>query len=63
MPSLRAEWVIRLGDGTDESRRRMVDGLDWKWRFVPELFEMDAIATEAAARGIGADVAALPRRL
>ncbi|MGQ0661046.1 1,2-phenylacetyl-CoA epoxidase subunit PaaC [Sphingosinicella sp.] len=53
---LAAEWVIRLGDGTEESRRRMVDGLDWMWRFIPELFEMDAIATEVAERGIGADV-------
>ena len=53
---LAAEWVIRLGDGTEESRRRMVDGLDWVWRFVPELFEMDELATRAAACGIGADV-------
>ncbi len=53
---LAAEWVIRLGDGTEESRRRMETGLDWMWRFVPELFEMDAIAIEAAARGIGTDV-------
>ena len=53
---LSAEWVIRLGDGTDESRRRMADGLDWMWRFVPELFEMDAAAAESAAQGIGADV-------
>ena len=34
----------------------MEAGLDWNWRFIPELFEMDEIATEAAARGIGADV-------
>jgi ring-1,2-phenylacetyl-CoA epoxidase subunit PaaC len=52
---LSTEWVIRLGDGTEESRARMIDGLDWMWRFVPELFEMDALATAAAARGIGAD--------
>jgi len=55
---LAAEWVIRLGDGTEGSRRRMAAGLDWMWRFVPELFEMDDAATAAAARGIGADVAA-----
>jgi ring-1,2-phenylacetyl-CoA epoxidase subunit PaaC len=55
---LSAEWVIRLGDGTEESRRRMADGLEWMWRFIPELFEMDEIATEAARHGIGADVAA-----
>jgi ring-1,2-phenylacetyl-CoA epoxidase subunit PaaC len=52
---LSAEWVIRLGDGTEESRRRMVEGLDWHWRFVPELFELDDLAGDAAARGIGAD--------
>jgi len=53
---LASEWVIRLGDGTDESRRRMIDGLDWMWRFVPELFEMDEVATRAADCGIGVDV-------
>lgn len=54
---LAAEWVIRLGDGTDESRCRMADGLDWNWRFIPELFEMDEVATGAAECDIGVDVA------
>jgi len=34
-----SEWVARLGDGTDESRARMIAGLDWMWRFVDELFD------------------------
>src|SRR5437763_748188 len=55
---LASEWVIRLGDGTEESRRRMAEGLDWMWRFVPELFEMDHLAVFMAERGIGADVSA-----
>jgi ring-1,2-phenylacetyl-CoA epoxidase subunit PaaC len=55
---LAAEWVIRLGDGTEESRRRIVAGLDWMWRFVPELFEMDDAATEAAKIGIAPDLSA-----
>ena len=55
---LASEWVIRLGDGTDESRRRMRDGLDWMWRFVPELFETDPLAAFMAEKGIGADPAA-----
>jgi ring-1,2-phenylacetyl-CoA epoxidase subunit PaaC len=38
---LASEWTVRLGDGTDESASRMRDGLDWCWRFVPELFEVD----------------------
>jgi ring-1,2-phenylacetyl-CoA epoxidase subunit PaaC len=53
---LAAEWVIRLGDGTAESRRRVEEGLDWMWRCVPELFEMDEVAARAAACGIGVDV-------
>ena len=53
---LAAEWVIRLGDGTEESRRRTMAGLEWMWRFVPELFEMDAVAVGAAERGFGVDV-------
>jgi ring-1,2-phenylacetyl-CoA epoxidase subunit PaaC len=56
---LAAEWVIRLGDGTDESRRRMVAGLDWNWRFVPELFEMDEVARFLAERRIAADLASM----
>ena len=52
---LASEWVIRLGDGTEESRRRMQDGLDWNWRFIPELFDMDELAHEGVARGFGKD--------
>jgi ring-1,2-phenylacetyl-CoA epoxidase subunit PaaC len=55
---LASEWVVRLGDGTEESRRRMEEGLAWNWRFVPELFEMDDLAAFMAQRGIGADLAA-----
>jgi ring-1,2-phenylacetyl-CoA epoxidase subunit PaaC len=55
---LASEWVIRLGDGTEESRRRVEDGLGWNWRFVPELFEADPLTAFLAERGIGADPAA-----
>jgi ring-1,2-phenylacetyl-CoA epoxidase subunit PaaC len=33
------EWTVRLGDGTEDSRARMIAGLDWMWRFVDELFD------------------------
>ncbi len=52
---LAADWVVRLGDGTEESHARMVDGLDWHWRFVDELFQMDAIETRLAEAGIAVD--------
>lgn len=32
------EWTVRLGDGTAESRQRLLAGLDWLARFVPDLF-------------------------
>jgi ring-1,2-phenylacetyl-CoA epoxidase subunit PaaC len=34
-------WVVRLGDGTDESHRRMQAGLDAMWPYTFELFEDD----------------------
>ena len=52
---LAADWVIRLGDGTEESARRMVEGLDWCWRFIPELFEVDEVLADLIERGIAAD--------
>ncbi|MEQ7874596.1 1,2-phenylacetyl-CoA epoxidase subunit PaaC [Sphingomonas sp. ASV193] len=56
---LAAEWTIRLGDGTEESARRMAEGLDWCWRFVPELFEVDETLGALIGRGIAADPRAL----
>jgi ring-1,2-phenylacetyl-CoA epoxidase subunit PaaC len=52
---LSAEWTIRLGDGTEESAKRMADGLDWNWRFVPELFEVDETIAALAERGVAVD--------
>ncbi len=52
---LAGEWTIRLGDGTEESARRMAEGLDWCWRFVPELFEVDETLQAAIDRGIALD--------
>jgi ring-1,2-phenylacetyl-CoA epoxidase subunit PaaC len=56
------EWMVRLGDGTDESRRRLIAGLDWCWRFVDELFEPDEITSPLVAARIAADPAALRPR-
>jgi ring-1,2-phenylacetyl-CoA epoxidase subunit PaaC len=52
---LVADWTIRLGDGTEESARRMGEGLDWCWRFIPELFEVDEVLEELIGRGIAVD--------
>lgn len=56
---LSAEWVIRLGDGTGESHARMVDGFGWMWRFIDELFQMDAVDIAMLEAGTGVDKALL----
>ena len=52
---LASEWTVRLGDGTEESARRMAEGLDWCWRFVSELFEVDESLQTAIDQGIAPD--------
>jgi ring-1,2-phenylacetyl-CoA epoxidase subunit PaaC len=37
------QWVLRLGDGTDESHRRMQAGLDAFWPYTGEMFASDAL--------------------
>lgn len=53
------EWVARLGDGTEESRRRFLDGLNWMWRFSGELFASDAVSDALVPSGIAVDPASL----
>jgi ring-1,2-phenylacetyl-CoA epoxidase subunit PaaC len=48
-----ADWVVRLGDGTAESQRRMQAALDKLWPYVAELFDADAVDAEAADSGLG----------
>jgi ring-1,2-phenylacetyl-CoA epoxidase subunit PaaC len=52
---LARDWTVRLGDGTDESARRMAEGLEWNWRFVPELFEVDDVLQAAIDAGNAPD--------
>ena len=52
---LASEWTVRLGDGTEESARRMAEGLDWCWRFIPELFEVDETQEQLIADGAAPD--------
>ncbi len=52
-----AEWVIRLGDGTEYSRERMLAGLAAVAPLVPELFEASAVERRLEAAGIAPDPA------
>jgi len=52
-------WLIRLGDGTEESNKKVQESLEQIWQFTAELFEMDEIDTELLNAGIGVDNTAL----
>ena len=54
-----SEWVIRLGDGTEESRRRMKEALDQLWKFTGELFVPADYEKALAEKGIAADLGAV----
>jgi ring-1,2-phenylacetyl-CoA epoxidase subunit PaaC len=48
-----ADGVVRLGDGTAESRLRIEAALSELWRYVPEMFDCDEIDEEASAMKLG----------
>lgn len=54
-----AGWVIRLGDGTEESSARMQRAICTLWKFTGELTAGDELDHEAATAGIGVEPAAL----
>jgi len=54
-----SEWVIRLGDGTEESHKKILKAIDDLWMFTGELFKPALYETEAVEDGFGVDVANL----
>ncbi len=52
-------WIVRLGDGTDESHKRAQSAIDALWRYVSELFEADEFDLAMTASGIGIDTGSL----
>lgn len=52
-----AEWIIRLGDGTEESHDKIQKSIDEMWMWTGEMFEMDPLHTQLLEEGIGADYA------
>lgn len=56
------DWLLRLGDGTEESRRRCQDALDDLWGYTDELFAMDALEQALLDAGVAVDRVALKER-
>ena len=52
-------WLVRLGDGTEESQRRVQAPLERLWKYTVELFSPDDVDVAMQAAGVGPDLAAL----
>ena len=48
-----ADWVVRLGDGTDESQRRMRQAMSELWHYTAEWFAPDEVDAAAAQSRLG----------
>jgi ring-1,2-phenylacetyl-CoA epoxidase subunit PaaC len=57
-----ASWIVRLGDGTEESHRRTQQSLNDLWRFTQEFFAADAVDEALAREGIVPALAELAPR-
>jgi ring-1,2-phenylacetyl-CoA epoxidase subunit PaaC len=53
------QWVLRLGDGTEESHRRMQAGVERMWPYVDEMFATDDLERALVADGVAADASSL----
>ncbi len=55
-------WLLRLGDGTAESHRRVQESVDVLWRFTGELFAADELDERLAASAIAPPLEVLEPR-
>ena len=56
-----SEWVIRLGDGTAESKQRMVHAIDELWSYTGEMFTAVAYELHAESGGYGVDLTGIKK--
>jgi ring-1,2-phenylacetyl-CoA epoxidase subunit PaaC len=57
-----AQWVMTLGDGTEDSHTRAQHAVDDLWRYTGELFLADDVDRDVAAAGLGVDPSTLAER-
>lgn len=54
-----SQWMLRLGDGTEESHQRMQNAVDALWMYTGELFEMDETDEVLIKEGVAPDLSAI----
>src|ERR1700710_1381758 len=57
-----SEWMVRLGDGTEESHRRIQTAVDDLWAYTGEMFEVDDSERGLIDAGIAVDPVTLRPR-
>ena len=57
-----SEWVIRLGDGTEESHQRMLSAIDELWQYTGELFQATGYELQVASENVGIDPSSLKKQ-
>src|SRR6201996_6755274 len=50
-----SEWIVRLGDGTEESHRRAQNAIDHLWAYTGEMFAVDDSVRGLIDKGIAID--------
>ncbi|MCC6599931.1 MAG: phenylacetate-CoA oxygenase subunit PaaC [Crocinitomicaceae bacterium] len=56
------DWIVRMGDGTEESHTRIQNAIDKIWSYTGELFVPDALDVLAVEQGFGVDVKSLKEK-
>ena len=51
-----SDWIKRLGDGTEESHKRIQKAIDDFWTYTDELFHLTEVENAMIGEGIGVDV-------
>jgi ring-1,2-phenylacetyl-CoA epoxidase subunit PaaC len=57
-----SEWVIRLGDGTAESKQRMMNAINELWGYTGELFLVAGYELRAVSEGYGVDLSTIKNK-
>ena len=54
-----SEWIVRLGDGTEESHQRISGAIGELWMYTGEMFEASSYELQAANEGTGVDLSSI----
>ena len=57
-----SQWILRLGDGTEESHSRIQDALGYLWQFTNELFENDENDLFLSKSGFAPDLSTIKQK-